>query len=757
VPPFYSDDAVTIWHGNALDLPLDDESVDLVCTSPPYFGLRAYADSGETYAGQIGSEATPGEFLDALAAATREMARVLKPSGSIFVNLGDKYAGSAGGSSNGGASSGLRGNGHVGGGPSKAALRAGGRIPIDSGDIPAKSLMLLPERYRIRCVDDLGLIARAVIVWSKCLSGGTVVYARTNGRDRAIRLHDLCRAYQPEDVQLWTGEKWSQVKAWEPTPRGDAQYELELRSGERIGCTPEHRWPTSRGLLSSDAIQVGDVLDTCTLPEGEAAPAALDDEMIGWFVGLYIAEGSRSEQTIQFAGHVKELERFKRLSEIAAAFHGTAKVHATGGNSATINVTGAMLRAILETYVGGRTAKDKYLAPKCWTRSNRFLRAVLDGYLSGDGHWREDAHRWIVGFTDNDALAADLRTLGARLGLSVRLQRCTHTGFGQEWPGWRGSITEQWRRRQPDSEVVAIRPSRARQFWDVAIEDEPHLFALASGVLTHNSNGLPESVRDRVRRSHEDWVHLTKEPRYFTGIDEIREPHEHHRRDAWDRRPEIEHGIRPTGNVDARLGNNPLGKLPGSVWTIPTQPLRVPPELGIDHFAAFPMEWPRRIIRGWSPSGICVECGEGRRPVSEDLGLTAASWGAERIAGTTGTYENSQRHGSQGSTLGFQRTRSITGYACACDAPTAPTRPAVILDPFGGTGTTGVVAKALGRRAHLVDLSRDYCSLAQWRVNDPKELAKAGQVKAAKKAKVTKMRPKPVEPEQGSLLDDPAA
>jgi hypothetical protein len=43
---------------------------------------------------------------------------------------------------------------------------------------------------------------------------------------------------------------------------------------------------------------------------------------------------------------------------------------------------------------------------------------------------------------------------------------------------------------------------------------------------------------------------------------------------------------------------NPLGKLPGSVWSIPTQPLRVPAELGVDHFAAFPMEWPRRITLG---------------------------------------------------------------------------------------------------------------------------------------------------------------
>ena len=81
-----------IIRGNALALPLADASVDLVCTSPPYFGLRSYSDGGEHYAGQLGSEATPAEFVAALLAATREMVRVLKPSGSIFVNLGDKYA-----------------------------------------------------------------------------------------------------------------------------------------------------------------------------------------------------------------------------------------------------------------------------------------------------------------------------------------------------------------------------------------------------------------------------------------------------------------------------------------------------------------------------------------------------------------------------------------------------------------------------------------------------------------------------------------
>jgi len=56
----------SLIRGNALALPLADSSVDLIVTSPPYFALRSYTDAGEHYQGQIGSEATPGEFLDAL-------------------------------------------------------------------------------------------------------------------------------------------------------------------------------------------------------------------------------------------------------------------------------------------------------------------------------------------------------------------------------------------------------------------------------------------------------------------------------------------------------------------------------------------------------------------------------------------------------------------------------------------------------------------------------------------------------------------
>jgi hypothetical protein len=57
-----------------------------------------------------------------------------------------------------------------------------------------------------------------------------------------------------------------------------------------------------------------------------------------------------------------------------------------------------------------------------------------------------------------------------------------------------------------------------------------------------------------------------------------------------------------------------------------------------------------------------------------------------------------------------------------------PTRPSVVLDPFGGTGTTALAARALGRIGITVDRSGDYCRLAQWRTTDPAELAKAMRV-----------------------------
>lgn len=67
---------------------LPEASVHMACTSPPYWGLRDYGADG-----QIGLEPTPEEFVAALVAVFREVKRVLRPDGTLWVNLGDSYLG----------------------------------------------------------------------------------------------------------------------------------------------------------------------------------------------------------------------------------------------------------------------------------------------------------------------------------------------------------------------------------------------------------------------------------------------------------------------------------------------------------------------------------------------------------------------------------------------------------------------------------------------------------------------------------------
>jgi len=60
--------------------------------------------------------------------------------------------------------------------------------------------------------------------------------------------------------------------------------------------------------------------------------------------------------------------------------------------------------------------------------------------------------------------------------------------------------------------------------------------------------------------------------------------------------------------------------------------------------------------------------------------------------------------------------RSVIGYApsCSCDAEALP---GTVLDPFGGSGTTGLVADRLGRNAILIELNPEYAAMAERRIN----------------------------------------
>lgn len=577
------------------DIP--DGSVQTCVTSPPYWGLRDYGVTG-----QIGLEPTPDEYVATMVEVFREVRRVLKDDGTLFLNLGDSYASSPKGNPDA-LSPGLTNMGRN----AQQANNHRTRSTIVGGLKP-KDLVGIPWRVAFALQAD-GWWLRSDIIW--CLSGGASVYARTQKGDMPIMVKDLVRL-EPSTVKLWNGSKWTQVLGWSqsPEPR-DGALEIELRSGERIGCTGGHQWPTQRGNVTADALVVGDVIATTQLPAPDAPvfPQGLTgaDDDVGWLCGLYLAEGSMSGKTVQLAGHRDHTEhRMVRLERIAAAYHGSVRAHIYG-HTATICLDGPVIAAVIRAYIHGDTAKRKGIKVRAWQRGNDFLRALLTGYLEGDGHYDATSDRWRLGFTRNDRLADDLRTLAARLGLSLRLSPCMVDGFGRKWPAYRGDIrlkrTDHHNART-DGEIVAIRASRAREFWDIGVEDEPHLFALASGVLTHNSkpNPMPESVTDRPTKSHEYIFLLSKSATYYYDPEAIAEP-------ALDSGGNGTFAGRQGGSRGTAVSGgrgtattHPYGltRNARSVWTISTQPFSGA------HFAVFPDALPERCILAGSRPGDTV-------------------------------------------------------------------------------------------------------------------------------------------------------
>ena len=141
-----------IEHADVMDYlrALPDSCVNLVVTSPPYFGLRDYGVDG-----QIGLEPTPAAYIARMVDVFREVRRVLVDDGNVYVNLGDSYAndGKWGGATGGKHAAELRGNTGIG-----RARKATGYLP--------KSLMLIPHRFAIAMQDD-GWLLREDIVWHK--------------------------------------------------------------------------------------------------------------------------------------------------------------------------------------------------------------------------------------------------------------------------------------------------------------------------------------------------------------------------------------------------------------------------------------------------------------------------------------------------------------------------------------------------------------------------------------------------------------
>lgn len=250
----------------------------------------------------------------------------------------------------------------------------------------------------------------------------------------------------------------------------------------------------------------------------------------------------------------------------------------------------------------------------------------------------------------------------------------------------------------------------------VAIALQADGWYLRSDIIWHKPNPMPESAIDRPTGAHEHVFLLTKAARYFYDAEAIKEV------------GDIPAGTRAAKGSNVRKALKDVNGRPPeywdydgfrnarNVWTIATRPFSGA------HFATMPPDLAERCIKaGTSERGACPACGAGysrileKRLVRTAKGCHAGVIDARDIAADKGDQgANRQKDGHK---PGWARADITLGWkpGCAC-APASPV-PCVVLDPFGGAGTTGLVADRLQRDSVLIELSPDYGTMAGARMS----------------------------------------
>lgn len=247
--------------------------------------------------------------------------------------------------------------------------------------------------------------------------------------------------------------------------------------------------------------------------------------------------------------------------------------------------------------------------------------------------------------------------------------------------------------------------------WRVALALQADGWYLRADVILSRPNPMPESVEDRPTRSHEYLFLLTKSARYYYDSYAIREPAVARNLHDYTGTGYAAPGQPPhTGNRPAStrgLAVHGLTRNRRTVWTIRAEPFPEP------HFATFPKDLVRLcVLSGTSPKA-CPRCGAPwRRVIRKGIPVLRESSGqgvlqfdqqANAESGSAPTYA------VQVETVGWEPT-------CRCEGNDGSGK-SVVLDPFVGSGTTVLVAVALGRMGVGIELSETYCAMAARRLH----------------------------------------
>ena len=240
--------------------------------------------------------------------------------------------------------------------------------------------------------------------------------------------------------------------------------------------------------------------------------------------------------------------------------------------------------------------------------------------------------------------------------------------------------------------------------WRVALALQADGWTLRSDIIWAKPNPMPESVTDRPTKSHEYIFVLTKAARYFWDAEAVREetkPDSGLNFRARARTASGALGGENSHHMETRVYSEIKGANLRTVWTIPTAPYSGA------HFATWPPVLVETMVKaGTSERGVCPTCGAPwRRVVDKGEAVNAPRNPNDALPYTA---NGSTNHGNGATTLHKVRTVETVEWRPTCAHADASPIPAIVLDPFCGSGTTLLVARQLGRYGLGFDLSETY-------------------------------------------------
>lgn len=256
-------------------------------------------------------------------------------------------------------------------------------------------------------------------------------------------------------------------------------------------------------------------------------------------------------------------------------------------------------------------------------------------------------------------------------------------------------------------------------------------------IVWHKPAPMPESVNDRCTQSWEPIFLLAKNAKYFYDAEAVKEESANPNGKIIPSGTSVSWKVSDANGLPNGRLSDDGGKIYGcpesgrnlrNVWTLSPEPFAGA------HFATFPTELPRRCIKaGTSEWGCCAKCGAPwKRGTEKDRNPTRPGRSG-KLTGGAYCPPGQNPHGNARGPLEVgnrdpQRhvtSTTTTSWQPTCKCGTTEVVPAVVMDIFNGSGTTGLVARRLGRRYIGLELNPEYAQMARERIYDDAPLLNA--------------------------------